>query len=667
MRSPTRAAGPPALLVASLAWAALALTAPRARAEVPTPSVAASATVAPVLEVASARAEVPTATVAEAPVLEVVVRAVRPRHHPDPSAVVSRVSEARLERARARGEDLGGVLDAVPGARVLDQGGPVSTRRLTVRGGTPAQALLVVDGVALRAPFAGGFDLGLVHPESVARLELLRGGQGATFGEGALTGVLWVDTRRPSDAAAGALTLGYGSFNTARASGTVWAGPVTVSGALERTDGDFGYVSSLFALPDQARIRTNNDAARGSLAVSAEHEFADQTRFTLRAGGSLREGGVPGLAASPGESLDARERRATAQTRLGLETRTREGGRGELGLQVALLDLDYAEPSSGRASQTRFWVVGGEGALSLALGGGHVARGALGASVELSESSEHGAPRRPRAHLAASDEVHLGGLTLFGALRLEVIGALEPVVLPRIGARQRLGGGFFVSGGAGRSLRAPSIDELYHPRVVGFSGNPELLPESSWEVDGAFGWSGGGAEARVALFAREIADAILYLNQNAFEVRPENVGEATAAGAELEVSWGGRALGFELAACGSLSFLEARLGATGGPLPTQPRWSAAGELSIRRGVVEVDSAVRAFGPTTSNLWATPESEVPAYLRWDLGLAVRAAEWLTMSLEAQNLLDERRLQTVSRFPLPGRTFFAALRVTTGEGT
>lgn len=126
-------------------------------------------------------APVPTSSVT----YEVEVRDRAPAGPADPTATRTELSAVRLERARRRGEEVGSLVDAVAGARVLDLGGPLAQRRLTLRGGSPAQAAVVVDGVVLRSPFAGGVDLGLFPAELLEGVTVHRGGQGATLGEGA--------------------------------------------------------------------------------------------------------------------------------------------------------------------------------------------------------------------------------------------------------------------------------------------------------------------------------------------------------------------------------------------------------------------------------------------------------------------------------------------------
>ncbi|MCK6547772.1 TonB-dependent receptor, partial [Myxococcota bacterium] len=490
--------------------------------------------------VASAATSTRAASAADVPWAVEEVRIVGRRVYTDPSATKSTVSRERLERARARGEDLGSVADTVAGARVLDLGGPVADRRLTVRGGAPSQALVVVDGVRQSSPFATGLDLGAVSLESVEGLELVRGGAGALYGDGALTGALVLTTARPRDRLEQVLLLSYGSFDTLRVAGRVSRRPLALTGAFEHTAGGFAYVSRLDGLPDVEATRENSDATRGTVALRAEHVVAGGT-ISVAGGASLRSGGLPGLETQPERT--AREARATAHVGAAM---TRSFGASSVAREVRvsvstwLLDVDYENPRPERqrspiTSSTRFYTLGAEGAAALVPSPGHALRVLGSFTREQSDSTQHGAPSRLRASAAISDELSLGAWTPFGALRLDAVEGQVIAALPRAGVRFTPSAAWTFTLGAGRSVRAPAIDELHHPAVPGFSGNPALRSETAWEVEGSVGTTGEVAQARVVAFGRLVDDTIVYANRNAFEVRPENVGASRAAGLELEL------------------------------------------------------------------------------------------------------------------------------------
>lgn len=579
---------------------------------------------------------------------------------PDPSANVHHVPQARLQRARARGEDLSRVIDQVAGARVLDVGGPVGQTQLTLRGGAPTQALIIVDGIPLRTPFARGFDLGLIHPETLRSVELVRGGQGASWGDGALTGALVLSTRSTREAPLGAMTLVLGSFGTTRLSAVALAPGLSVSGSYERTEGDFDYVSQLVGLPDVDRVRANNDSQRASVSASGRYALAGG-QLDLLGAFAVREAGVPGLADSPGESLVARERirHLRAQGGWSKDVAWAEGGALRLVGHLTQLDLAYRDPALNVVSDVVFNSTGLDGELTLGIAEVHLLRAVLSGSREWVPGPDY--PGRTRLSGALSDEWSLGPALVFGALRLEGVQGQRLALLPRVGLRWPLGEALALSLAVGRSLRTPTLDELYHPEEVAYAGNPDLVSERSWEGEVQVSLQGGAWSGKVAGFARRIDDAILYLNRNAFLVRPENVGAARALGLELE--WQGQLqLGPVRAELMSqLSLLASQLEATKARLPTQPVWNLAVQGVLGWSEVELDTALRAVGPTFVNLRPSDDNRVPAYLRWDAGLRVNLVRQVVLGFEVLNLLDRRTLASVNRFPLPGRTVLLSLRL------
>jgi vitamin B12 transporter len=583
--------------------------------------------------------------------------------HPDPTATTSGVAKERIERARDRGEALSELADTVAGARVLDLGGPVGARIFTVRGGAPDQALVIVDGVAARSPFSTGFDVGQLSLESIDSISLVRGGAGATLGEGALSGALIVTTKKATETAEQSMLLSYGSFRTTRVSGAASKAPISVSAAFERSDGDFTYESRIRGLPSVELVRRNNDATRGSLSLRADADILGASA-SLIGGASYREAGVPGLETQADST--ARERRGSGRIRAALE-RKLESERAPdafaLALSLDALDIDYRDddPTGLRAlrSTTKFYTATMESSLVRSLFGAQLLRVRASAGAERSDSTEHGSPSRYRGRAAASDELFAGDFTIFGALAAEAITNERLALLPRIGARWAPSPIVSARAALGRSLHAPSIDALYHPSEAGFSGNPDLRAETAWEAETALALEAPDLPSvTVTAFGRLVSDVILYVNDDAFVIRPRNEGDARAAGAELEVAYRRRFGGLRAVLDGSAAVLFSELAATKRELPTQPKWSAAGELVLELGPVSLGSRVRALSPTTANLQGT--LEVERYLRWDEVLSVRATETAIVSLSVLNVLDDRALESIYKLPLPGRTVFLSVR-------
>jgi outer membrane receptor protein involved in Fe transport len=259
---------------------------------------------------------------------------------------------------------------------------------------------------------------------------------------------------------------------------------------------------------------------------------------------------------------------------------------------------------------------------------------------------------------------------LYGGARSEAVEGSPIELLPRVGARWEWSSELALSMALGRSLRVPTIDELHHPREAGFSGNPSLVPETAWEAELSLRaelLEGIGVGA--AAFARQIDSLILYINHDAFLIRPENVGAAKTGGAEVELrarsSIGGCAVRSDLAA----GVLASELVATGEPLPTAPALTFDAEVELALGLVPEEAPAALYtrfryaSSTAANLEATLTTR--PYARWDAGVSVRPASGAVFSVVVTNLTDDRSLETVHKIPLPGRAVLATLLVRSGE--
>ena len=87
------------------------------------------------------------------------------------------------------------LLRTVPGTEVTHAGGPGKIATVRVRGGSGAQALILVDGVRVNSVTGGTVDFANLLAANIERIEVLRGPQ-ATYGSEAMTGVISITTGR---------------------------------------------------------------------------------------------------------------------------------------------------------------------------------------------------------------------------------------------------------------------------------------------------------------------------------------------------------------------------------------------------------------------------------------------------------------------------------------
>jgi vitamin B12 transporter len=104
-------------------------------------------------------------------------------------------------------------LEAVPGLRVAQSGGPGSQASVFIRGTNSNHVLVLIDGVPANDPSdpGGAFNFGVDSLADVERIEIIRGPMSSLYGSGALGGVINVITRHGKGAPHGHLTLAGGS------------------------------------------------------------------------------------------------------------------------------------------------------------------------------------------------------------------------------------------------------------------------------------------------------------------------------------------------------------------------------------------------------------------------------------------------------------------------
>ena len=103
----------------------------------------------------------------------------------------------REEIEEVQGADPLRVLRRVPGVTASRSGGAGSLTGLSVRGSSPEQVLVLVDGVRVADPSSpsGGFDFGNLLTGTASKFDILRGSNSTIFGSDALGGVIDISTR----------------------------------------------------------------------------------------------------------------------------------------------------------------------------------------------------------------------------------------------------------------------------------------------------------------------------------------------------------------------------------------------------------------------------------------------------------------------------------------
>ncbi len=572
-----------------------------------------------------------------------------------------------IDPATHAGGGLGRALETVPGATVRRSGG--HREELLLRGASGGQVAVFLDDVPLTGARGGSFDLSLVPPELLGSAEVLRGPNAATYGGGALGGVLHLHTPPVGPGRRRAAAFALGSFGErglrlAEAYGDDDFDVIGLIGATH-TDGDFVYHD----VRGDARRRRNN--ARDALSGLARGRvrLGDDTTLTLLLVGLDDTRGEPGI--EQFERPEAESTRGRLLLAAAADDPSLLDGRvvGGVSVHAARQTDAYRDPvptlwGAPRSAGLEDDSVGARAQATWASSALHLPRLAVEARREVARTRVDGAETREnrRLGLAAvlSDEVGLLGerLVVGAALRLDDTDARGPLLVPQGGLTvQPLDAvpGLRLRANVGRVFRDPSVDELYW-RAPGLRGNPALAPE-----DG-LAWDAGlelalrdTATFGAAAFGQRYDHLILWMPVQAHLVEAQGHHGATVTGQEVTLAARGGPLGLNAA----YTHLDARFDAAPRtPLPHRPAHRVSARVDAAIGQARLFVGLERRSEVRADRFGY--RRVPGHGLWDAGLSGPVGGGFEVDLTFRNLTHELSARDAVQQPLPGRTWLFTLR-------
>ena len=82
------------------------------------------------------------------------------------------------------------------GLAVFQSGGPGTLAQVRMRGGTPQQTLVLIDGAIVNSATDGTYNFANLTTDNIDRIEILRGSQSMMWGSDAMGGVINITTKR---------------------------------------------------------------------------------------------------------------------------------------------------------------------------------------------------------------------------------------------------------------------------------------------------------------------------------------------------------------------------------------------------------------------------------------------------------------------------------------
>ncbi|MEZ4427042.1 MAG: TonB-dependent receptor [Nannocystaceae bacterium] len=626
-------------------------------------------------------------------------------HHApdDPQATVDRRSpgfataiDLEDEQGARPADGLAELLARSPGVSARSLGGLGQFSAISIRGSSPQQVAVFLDGVPIGSSMAGLVDLSELPLEALGRAVIYRGIVPVAFGSAAIGGAVNLETRRRCDAPRGRIAAGAGSFSTRQASVSADY-PLTQRTCLQAQVGYAGTLGNFRFLDtrdtplvpdDDVDARRRNNAHDRLLARVAVHGRRGAWRYHGQQLVYVRDQGIAGPATAQARATSLET--VSAKTLGGVERRGAFGPGGRAAITAGfgverrrLLDPLGEVGIAVNDQQTRAFDVFLQPGVRVPLWREAFLEAVVDERVELvrvderarlpGDSGPSGDARRRRSATGAGVSLEQLALDrriqLSPALRVDVVYSRFAVapgegeqddagrdhaaigVSPRLGLRVRLVDALELRATVGRYFRPPTLAELFGDRGYAV-GNEGLVPERGTAADGGFVITHASERltlrAHVAAFASAATDLIQWI-KTAQVIRPVNVARARVAGLESGLSLAALRGDVELTA--SYTLLDARnLGpeesAHGKQLPGRPRHRLFARAA---GGHEFDARGHALAPRLfytfeyvagTFLDASERYEVPGRALHGLGVELHVARRLHLAVEARNLLNTR---------------------------
>lgn len=561
----------------------------------------------------------------------------------------------------AQGESIAQIISQAPGVQFTTNGGPQTNTGLFIRGTGSTQSLILIDGMRINGSTFGGALLQTIDPSTIERIEILRGAASSLYGSDAIGGVVNIITKkgdqdRPLSAWANA---GYGSYNTAKSS-------LGLSGASHGWD----YSLSTSAASSQGfnatRRLTEDNRANGlydpdkdgyrSHAVSGTlgYQWATGHHIGLTAYNGYTRGDYDAGISLPGAHALYRQQ----AYRLTSADRITDWWRSELSVGFTKDSYDdRAYQSTANSlkriySWTHTFTPIKDQQISLL----------LERQEERIQSSNHyTADARDDNAAALIYKGRFDRLHTQASVRSDNYTGYGNETTGSLGLDFDLTDAWQVGVAGNTAFRAPTFNDLYWPfedfgPFGSFSGNPNLKPEKSRNVEAHVRYQTDEASATLTVYQNRIDDLIVpSVCDAAFNCTTQNVNSATLRGVTLSGSrrFGNTTIG------GSVDLLDPRneepAAGQDSQLPQRARQVFHFNAEQRIQALKVGAEYQYTG---NRIDASTQARLGGYSLVNLTAAYDFSKTLGVQVRWNNVLDKDYV-LVDGYNTPGSNVFVNL--------
>ncbi len=463
----------------------------------------------------------------------IVITASRTEENPDNiSREIDIITSYEIETSQAK--DLSYILSQHSSVYSSSYGGPGALKTVKMRGSTPAQVLVMVDGRPINNPRDGEVDLSSIPLENIERIEVMRGPASSLYGSSAMGGTIHIITKKPPiEGRKTEVTSGFGTFRTYQ----------------ERLShgqrmGSFGYLFTGDFISSEG-IRDNSAFTSKDFSVKAEQDIGDNQQITVNTGFYTSLVGSPGQTVSLDidDKQRARKNFIDANWRLTLDPDTTISAKAYNNYDR----LEFSENSAGSFFDTPFkkdihttQARGLDIQANKRFSEQYRIIGGFNYVLNLNQSTSSDKHRYSvQAGYIDNEIILFKDLKTNLGLRLDRYSNFGLQASPSASAMYRINEKNKIRGLISRSFRAPTFNDLYWPDEGWARGNPNLKPEKG--ITGEFGWQADlnpAVSLNLTYFRSYYDQLIQWAPDSADPITavwmPTNVSSAVIEGIELE-------------------------------------------------------------------------------------------------------------------------------------
>jgi len=567
------------------------------------------------------------------------------------------ISQEEIEVSQL--ENLAGILQNIGGLEIVDYGSPGDLKSVSIRGSSPEQVLVMVDGQVVNDPQTGKIDLGQIPADLIEKIEIYRGPASALYGANALGGVINIITRGAEEESEVKAGVFFGSYHTQK-----------YQVSYQDQSDDLGYYLSGQYYRTDGELE-NSQMDKISFMAKVSNELDEQTDLNLTLRYHDYQRGLPGPTNNPTPDAVQNDR----DFNLNLNWQKREEDRdmnliawydfhrlyydnpGEWGhtgpsihktytaglsFDSTYYDFTFGDEDNSDSDHTLTW-------------GAEVKNNSV-------DSTDIGNHQDLNVAIFIQDvwqPAEEEDLTVTAGLRYDFNQTYGGQFNPRVGFAYQLQDEISVHASVGRAYRAPTYDDLYWPEDAYVGGNPDLIPEIAWAYEAGLRFMNeeGDTQAELNIFRKNVSQLINWAPDNEGIWRPSNIGSARVDGVEVLLK-----KEFKEHLLGNLNYtyLDARDLDTDVQLKPRHKFGFGLTYYDQVGDHEDDFTVGLDGYIVAGRTDNLESYYlfDANITRELTINEEDDQKVRLNFNVKNLLNQQP-ELVSGYPIQGRTFMVGI--------